>query len=569
MILTLSAIAVATSYLIGSIPFGFLIARWARGIDIRTVGSGNVGATNVGRAIGFRFFVAVMLLDLLKGLGPTLGFPALLDRFREGPYPTLAVMVGLAAILGHNYSVFLRFTGGKGVATSLGVVLALDPAAGLAAAVGFVVVLAITRYVSMSSILGGTVFVIVHFANRPRPFDGDQAALTLLIAVLYVMLIVRHRANLARIWSGTEPKVSLGRSRRSGRARPMILLGIAAVALVSGGAAFVIGANGTSPTLRVGPVTLVEVARARTGHQRAGAVAFCDGGRVLAVGCPRYNRLVFFKIDTDATLTPFEDVPLDGMPVAIVPRPDRLLVLQRPSGDARHLEEGYWEAFDFRGNRIGSKFRVGWDPDDLAVRPDGAFAFVLTSGDAEGEEGKPPPALSVVDLRDRTERHRVVAEIPLEGETCDPERIVLSDSGRFAAVATRRPIEVIGFDLNDPERPVSTGRTPLAAETVPHVSRTMGDDAILMPGDPSLETVVIAGLDAIDAPLLVVSDPDRSSLVIVHGEQRRSLGELPLRGPLNLGTIRPTGLDYCDDRKLIAVSDRSGGVRLIALRNER
>ena len=566
MIQALAAIAVAASYLIGSIPFGFLIARWAREIDIRTVGSGNVGATNVGRVLGFRFFVVVMLLDLFKGLGPTLGFPALLGRLDGMMHPTLAVLSGLSAILGHNYSVFLGFKGGKGVATSLGVVLALDPAAGLAAAVGFVVVLLITRYVSMSSILGGTVFVIVHFASRPRPFAEDQGALTLLIAVLYVMLIARHRGNLGRIWSGTEPKVTLGRKTRSGRSRPLILLGIAAVTLVLGGSAWLVGSHRATPTLRVGPVTFVEVARARTGHQRAGEVAFCDRGRVLAVSCPRYNRLVLFAIDPDAALTPFEDIPLDGMPVAIVPRADRLLVLQRPSGDARHLEEGYWEAFDFGGHRLGSKYRVGWDPDDLAVSPDGAFAFVLTSGDAEGEDGKPPPALTVVDLRDQTEAHRVVAEVPLEGETCDPERIVLSESGRFAAVATRRPIEVLGFDLSDPARPSMTGRTPLAAETVPYLTRTEGDDAILMPGDPALQAVVVPKIESLGAPILVVSDPDRSRLEMIHGDERRSLGRLPLRGPLNLGAIRPTGLDYCAERALIAVSDRSGGVRLIALR---
>ena len=93
MTVALSALAVLLAYVIGSIPFGFLTARWARGIDIRTVGSGNVGATNVGRILGFKYFVLVMLLDLLKGLGPTLGFPAAVEAITGREVPILAIPV--------------------------------------------------------------------------------------------------------------------------------------------------------------------------------------------------------------------------------------------------------------------------------------------------------------------------------------------------------------------------------------------------------------------------------------------------------------------------------------------
>ena len=126
--LALSALSVLAAYLAGSIPFGYLVTYWVKGIDIRTVGSGNLGATNVGRTLGFRYFLLVFLLDMLKGFLPTLGFP--MARRAGSPArgrPTCPSLVALAAILGHTFPVYLKFRGGKGVATSVGAVLALDP----------------------------------------------------------------------------------------------------------------------------------------------------------------------------------------------------------------------------------------------------------------------------------------------------------------------------------------------------------------------------------------------------------------------------------------------------------
>ena len=125
--LAVAVLAVLGGYLAGSIPFGYLVAYAKRGIDIRTVGSGNLGATNVGRTLGFRYFLLVLLLDLLKGFLPTLGFPLLLTRLTGSCPVDLPVLLALAAILGHNFPIYLGFRGGKGVATSLGGVLALDP----------------------------------------------------------------------------------------------------------------------------------------------------------------------------------------------------------------------------------------------------------------------------------------------------------------------------------------------------------------------------------------------------------------------------------------------------------
>ncbi len=163
-----AASAVLASYLIGSIPSGYLIARAVKGIDIRTVGSGNLGATNVGRVLGRRFFWIVLALDLLKGLLPTLGLPALVERLTGASSVDLPVLVGLAAILGHTFPVYLKFRGGKGVATSLGVVLALDPVSCAAAVLVFGAVLWIWGYVSLASLLGGVGFTAAHFIRDRR-----------------------------------------------------------------------------------------------------------------------------------------------------------------------------------------------------------------------------------------------------------------------------------------------------------------------------------------------------------------------------------------------------------------
>ena len=115
-----TGLAVLAAYLIGSIPFGYLTARLVKGIDIRTVGSGNLGATNVGRVLGPRYFWLVLALDALKGFGPTWAFPELLRQRADSVPPDLPVLIALATILGHTFPVYLKFRGGKGVATSLG-----------------------------------------------------------------------------------------------------------------------------------------------------------------------------------------------------------------------------------------------------------------------------------------------------------------------------------------------------------------------------------------------------------------------------------------------------------------
>ena len=210
-------LAVLAAYLIGSIPFGYLIAYWVRGIDIRTVGSGNIGATNVGRVLGFRYFLLVFALDLLKGFLPTFGFRWIVDSSRASILrPTCRCFVALAAILGTRSRSISSFEGGKGVATSLGAVLALDPspAARRRSASSPSSSSRATSRCRRSP--GASSFVAAHFAFAAEPWSRENLAMSLLSIAIATLLIVRHHKNLSRVLAGTEPKVSLRRSRADG-----------------------------------------------------------------------------------------------------------------------------------------------------------------------------------------------------------------------------------------------------------------------------------------------------------------------------------------------------------------
>jgi glycerol-3-phosphate acyltransferase PlsY len=558
--LIIDALLVLAAYLIGAIPFGFLVARWAGGIDIRTVGSGNIGATNVGRVLGFRFFVLVFVLDLLKGLVPTLGFPRLAGALAGQGGTTLAVLVGLATILGHNFPVYLRFRGGKGVATSLGALLALDPVGAVSAAVGFAASLFVTRIVSVSSIFGGVVLTVVHFTRVQAPFGRGEIAMSLAIIGLLGLLVARHRKNLARVRAGTEPRVPLSwRKRpkdndkdkpREGRITWLLLLLLVVVLAAAGaGVATALAVQASKRAeLSVGPCLLTEVARVGTGHQRAERLAFADGGRLLAVTCPRYNRVVLYRVTPDQRLDLHRDIALDGRPVALATAADRLYVLERPSGDAQHLEPGYLETFDLQGAPIGARYPVGFYPDDLAITPDARHALVLTSGRAEGGATRPAPALEVITLEhsDGEESPRVVGRVAFERPGDDPERIVLSDSGRRAAITLPGSRQRATVDLSVLDRPFLVDQSPWE------------------PAEGEGETIPL-DLPALGACILAAR-PGGSGLDLFEAATRRPLGRLLLRGAMNLSPIRPTGLAHAPGRGLLAVATRSGSVHLIAVR---
>ena len=382
------------------------------------------------------------------------------------------MLAALAAILGHNFPVYLRFRGGKGVATSLGALLALDAPAALAAAGGFGCALLATRYVSVSSLFGGVVFAVVHFVRSRAPLSRDELAMTLVTIALLVLLFFRHRKNLARLREGTEPRVTLRRRKKPPEGRIAWVLVLVLAAALAGVAGALAVQAAKRAELRLGPCTLTEVARVATGHQRAERLAFADHGRLLAVTCPRYNRVVLYRVTDDLRLELHRDIELEGRPVAIWPAEDRLYVLQRPAGDARHVEPGFWETFDFQGRRIGSRYRVGFYPDDLAITPDGRYALVLTSGRAEGDPHRPRPALAVIELGADSVAHRLAGRVELDNEGADPDRLALSASGRQAivgmlrkdqtgdrrpgrpgAAGDRRPIEPGDEDRNGPARP--------------------------------------------------------------------------------------------------------------------
>ena len=190
------ALTAIASYLLGSSPTGYLFAK-AKGIDIRTVGSGNIGATNAFRVLGKTIGITVLLIDLLKGFvacryvafGPT------------APSEAHQMIAGLFAILGHNYTCWLRFKGGKGIATSAGVLLALVPAGFAIAATVFFVVLAMSRYVSLSSIIAAIVLPIGVW------LAGGTTRMIVLTTFLSLMAIYKHRANIQRLIAGTESRI--------------------------------------------------------------------------------------------------------------------------------------------------------------------------------------------------------------------------------------------------------------------------------------------------------------------------------------------------------------------------
>ncbi len=187
---------IGLAYLLGSIPTGFILGAWV-GVDVRKSGSGNVGATHVARVVGRRQGIYTLLADAAKGFLPV--FIALQLKFNT----TDVAFVAIAAFLGHLFPVFLKFKGGKGVATALGVFLALAPWASLALVLLFAVVVWISRIVSLSSMAAAVAAPAVFWCF------SYPAAVIETSAFLALMILVRHRSNIQRLLAGTEPKFRL------------------------------------------------------------------------------------------------------------------------------------------------------------------------------------------------------------------------------------------------------------------------------------------------------------------------------------------------------------------------
>lgn len=198
------------AYLLGSVPFGFLLCRAIKGVDIREHGSKNIGATNAGRVCGKPFFFAAFALDFLKGLAPVLVGGWVLAEFGPDlPEAPMMILYGASAVIGHTFPVYLRFKGGKAVATSFGVLVGLAPAAAAIAFGVWLVLLLAFRYMSLASMLGAVAapvaYAVVHHDHLDSAEHWPVLAFTAVVAVL---VVVRHRANIKRLLAGTESRVS-------------------------------------------------------------------------------------------------------------------------------------------------------------------------------------------------------------------------------------------------------------------------------------------------------------------------------------------------------------------------
>ncbi|MCL4147187.1 UNVERIFIED_CONTAM: hypothetical protein GTU68_063807 [Idotea baltica] len=192
----------------GSIPFSLLIAKFAGGIDLRKHGSGNVGATNVARTMGKRWGFVALLLDALKGALPV-AFVPMLVAVPEEIQIHQAVLCGIFAVVGHMFPPWLKFKGGKGVATSLGVVTILAPLAMLVAATVFLLSFLMKRIVSLSSILAAAAFPIAQFfAQADGLWNAQTWSLGLFCILVPALIILRHRSNIVRLYRGEEQPLS-------------------------------------------------------------------------------------------------------------------------------------------------------------------------------------------------------------------------------------------------------------------------------------------------------------------------------------------------------------------------
>ncbi len=209
--------SILISYILGSIPFGLLVGFMANK-DVRKAGSGNIGFTNVLRVCGAKWGVPVLILDIFKGFAPAFWIaPALAGNRQDILLP---VMCGVAAILGHNFPVWLRFKGGKGVATSAGVVLALMPRALGVALVVWLTVVAISRYISLGSMLASTALAGAYFCFTATPFSRERLPLTIMALLLPLLVILRHKGNIQRLLAGTENRLGSGKTKSGKQDQP-------------------------------------------------------------------------------------------------------------------------------------------------------------------------------------------------------------------------------------------------------------------------------------------------------------------------------------------------------------
>ncbi len=201
----------AIGFLVGGIPFGYLTGRLVLKDDIRKHGSGNIGATNVARILGWKWGFVVLFLDALKGLLPTLAAAIFLNEGNSEALVNLAaILTGICCILGHMYPIWLRLRGGKGVATGLGVVLVIAPFASGVASAAFLIVFALKRIVGLASVVAAVAFSITQLVRLGADaWAFEQLPMTLFSTLVPALIVWKHRSNLVRILRGNEPPMKM------------------------------------------------------------------------------------------------------------------------------------------------------------------------------------------------------------------------------------------------------------------------------------------------------------------------------------------------------------------------
>ena len=204
------------AFLVGGIPFGYLVGRGLLKDDIRKHGSGNIGATNVTRLLGWKWGFVVLFLDALKGLLPTLATKLYLqDRGSDELAILGAILAGICCILGHMYPIWLKMRGGKGVATALGVILVIAPQASGVALATFLIVFGVSRIVGLASIVSVTSFAIAQLTFMGQDvFMFGQLPLTLFSTIIPALIVWKHRSNIRRMWQGDEQQMKAGSESR-------------------------------------------------------------------------------------------------------------------------------------------------------------------------------------------------------------------------------------------------------------------------------------------------------------------------------------------------------------------
>ena len=205
-------VCIAVGYVVGSIPIGLVIGRVARGIDIREFGSGKIGFTNVVRTVSLRWGIVALLGDIAKGAAPVVLARLIADE------PFVAMAAGLAVVIGHDWPVFAGFRGGRGVAASFGVVLALNPIAGAALLPMGIAIIGITRIVSLMSVVMAPAVAVVFVVLAALDLHPWAYAIYAIVAAVLVLLL--HVENIKRLLDGTEPKFGQGGEQREGTPVP-------------------------------------------------------------------------------------------------------------------------------------------------------------------------------------------------------------------------------------------------------------------------------------------------------------------------------------------------------------